>query len=225
MSVGTTLKHVYWSVTLSQQELSPVHAVIISLFNTAFNCLNTAFSLWPVTSAYTTNNFSWTSLLHSPSVVFGIFLYTSGILTEIISEIQRSRFKSDPANAGKPYSGGLFSLARNINYTGYLLWRTGFALAAAGPIWAMFVFAFFFRNFAVQSVPELDNYCQKRVPPYRMQADMCSMGMLGYRSGDEYLTFFSRDFISVNDFSACWTWFGCDCRINGCMDFVGSGIQ
>jgi protein-S-isoprenylcysteine O-methyltransferase Ste14 len=201
MSVGTTVKQVYWSVFLSQQELNPVHGIIISLFNTTFNCLNTFYSLWPATSA-TTYDLSWTSLLHSPSVVAGVFLYSSGILTEIISEIQRSRFKRDPANAGLPYSGGLFSLARNINYTGYLLWRTGFALASAGPIWAIVVFAFFFRNFAVQSVPELDNYCQKRVPPCRKQADMRSTGKPGYRSGNEYLTSFFPDFISVNDFSA-----------------------
>jgi hypothetical protein len=121
MSMGTTLKHVYWSVFVSQQELSPVHAIIISLFNTAFNYLNTTFSLWTITSAYTTNDFSWTSLLRSPSVIVGTILYATGILTETISEVQRSRFKRDPANAGKPYSGGLFSLARNINYTGYLL--------------------------------------------------------------------------------------------------------
>ena len=87
----------------------------------------------------------------------------AGILTETISEIQRSQFKKDPANAGKPYSGGMFGWARNINYGGYLLWRTGFALAAGGPVSALIVGAFFYQNFVTSSIPELDDYCQKRV--------------------------------------------------------------
>ncbi|EEB94925.1 hypothetical protein MPER_06187, partial [Moniliophthora perniciosa FA553] len=43
---------------------------------------------------------------------------------------QRKRFKDDVRNVGKPYTGGLFGLARHINYGGYMLWRTGFAIAA-----------------------------------------------------------------------------------------------
>jgi protein-S-isoprenylcysteine O-methyltransferase Ste14 len=165
MSAGAALKQVFWAVSISQQELPVHHAIIISAFTTAFNCFNTIFSLWSRTSPYTVNDLSWTSLFQSPTVVIGTAIYTIGILTETISEIQRSRFKSDPANAGKPYSGGLFSLARNINYTGYLLWRIGYALAAGGPIWAVGVGAFFFRNFAADGVPELEKYCEKRVFP------------------------------------------------------------
>lgn len=50
----------------------------------------------------------------------------AGILLELVSELQRKRFKDDPANKGKPYAGGLFSLARSINYGGYTLWRGGY---------------------------------------------------------------------------------------------------
>ena len=86
-----------------------------------------------------------------------------GILIETISEIQRAQFKKDPANAGKPYSGGLFGWARNINYGGYLVWRTGYALVAGGPVWGLIVGALVFQNFVKNSIPELDGYCQKRV--------------------------------------------------------------
>lgn len=165
MSAGTALKQIFWVVSISQQELPVDHAIIIAAFTIVFDSLTTAFSIWSRTSPYQSNDLSWPSLLYSPSIVIGTILYITGLLTETISEIQRKQFKSHPANAGKPYSGGLFSWARNINYTGYLLMRTGFALTAGGPIWAIFTAAFFFRNFAVTSVPELDEYCQKRVLP------------------------------------------------------------
>ncbi|GAW05455.1 erg4 erg24 ergosterol biosynthesis-like protein [Lentinula edodes] len=71
-------------------------------------------------------------------------IFILGILVEWGSEIQRLRFKKDVKNRGRVYTKGLFGLTRHINYTGYLFWRTGFALAAAGII------------------PELDEYCEKK---------------------------------------------------------------
>ncbi|PYH90869.1 hypothetical protein BO71DRAFT_486738 [Aspergillus ellipticus CBS 707.79] len=44
----------------------------------------------------------------------------------------RTAFKKDPANKGKPYGDGLFSLATNINYGGYTVWRAGCALVTGG---------------------------------------------------------------------------------------------
>jgi protein-S-isoprenylcysteine O-methyltransferase Ste14 len=157
LSLGGALKHTFWVTTISQMEFPAGIAAGIALFNTVFNCINTVFSLWSVTSPYENN------LLDSPSIVIGSVISVLGILIEVISEIQRAQFKKDPANAGKPYSGGLFGWARHINYGGYLLWRTGFALAAGGPVWGLFSLAFFGQNFVFASIPELDAYCQKRV--------------------------------------------------------------
>ena len=162
MSMGSTIKQVVWAIFISQQELPVGHAVAIAVFNTVFNLLSTSLSLWSRTTVgKSTENF----LFQSPSVLIGTFLYTTGILIESVSEIQRARFKRDPVNAGKPFSSGLFGWARNINYGGYTLWRSGYAWAAAGPVWGLVVGTFFFRDFAVRAVPELDRYCQNRVSP------------------------------------------------------------
>ena len=177
MCLGGALKHAFWATSISQQEMPAKHAVLIAVFNTLFNSLNTIFSIWSVTCPC--NDFD--EPFKSPSVVIGTVLYAVGLLTEVISEIQRKQFKQDPANAGKPYSGGLFGLARHINYAGYLALRTGYALATGGPVWGLITGVFFGQAFARASIPELDGYCQKRVPNLCYLADF-SMEPCGPRS-------------------------------------------
>ena len=179
MSMGSTIKQVFWAIFISQQELPIDHAVGIAVFNTVFNSLCTALSLWSRTTVCkSTDPF----MFQSPAVLIGVVLYTTGILIELVSEIQRAHFKCDPVNAGKPFSGGLFGWARHINYGGYTLWRSGYAWTTAGPVWGLVVGTFFFRNFAVQGVPELDRYCQNRVGPLSVdELIICSTEMLGRR--------------------------------------------
>jgi len=179
VSIGSSIKQVFWAIFISQQELPVSHAIAIAAFNTMFNSISTVLSSWSHTAAFkSTSGF----LLQSPSVLIGSFLYTVGILIETISEIQRNRFKRNPVNARKPYSGGLFGWARNINYGGYALWRSGYAWAAAGPIWGLIVAGIFFRDFALRGVPQLDRYCQNRVSVHLcLSINLCSMGMLGRR--------------------------------------------
>lgn len=55
-----------------------------------------------------------------PELVVGGSLFTVGILLETISEIERAAFKRSKENTGKPYTGGLWSLSRHINYFGRL---------------------------------------------------------------------------------------------------------
>lgn len=95
--------------------------------------------------------------LHSSPLLAGaVTASILGIVIETISELQRKSFKADPKNKGKPYSGGLFSLARHINYSGYALWRPANALAAGGVASAIATFAFFTYNFVANSIPGLD---------------------------------------------------------------------
>ena len=42
----------------------------------------------------------------------GLALFLAGAAVETVSELQRKAFKEDPANRGKVFTGGLFSLAR-----------------------------------------------------------------------------------------------------------------
>ena len=102
-------------------------------------------------------------LSSSPTFLLGVGMYAVGMLTEVISEFQRKAFKADPANKGKPYGGGLFSLATNINYGGYTVWRAGYAITAAGLPWGAVVGGWFFYDFATRGVPVLDQYCTERV--------------------------------------------------------------
>lgn len=96
-------------------------------------------------------------------MILGALLFDLGITTETAAELQRRAFKRDPRNAGKPFSGGLFGLARNINYGGHILWKMGNALAAGGWAWGVLVGAGYLYDFATRGVPVLDGYCEEKV--------------------------------------------------------------
>ena len=128
-------------------------AIAICIFNTVNNSLNTLlFTLAGSNPTYV-----------SPySFYVGAALYTVGILVEPLAEVQRKIFKDKPENKGKPYAGGLFSLARNINYGAYTIWRTGFALACGGPVWAGLAGLAFSYDFATRAIPVLESYCEDK---------------------------------------------------------------
>lgn len=96
-------------------------------------------------------------------MIFGALLFDFGITIELAAEIQRRAFKRDLHNAGKPFSGGLFGLARNINYGGHVLWKMGNALAAGGWVWGFLVGGGHLYDFVTRGVPVLDAYCAMKV--------------------------------------------------------------
>lgn len=154
---GASWKQIYWVLFTSEQECPVVAAIMIGVFNTVFNSINAMLSLWAWSSAAVAEPIS------STFFILGIALFSVGIFFEQYSEIQRKRFKSDPANKGKPFAGGLFSVALNINYGGYTLWRAGYAMVAAGWVWGSFIGVFFFYDFYARALPILDKYCIERV--------------------------------------------------------------
>ncbi|KAL8826031.1 MAG: hypothetical protein Q9170_007563, partial [Blastenia crenularia] len=165
-AVGASFKHAVWQMAISEQEMKPTAAIAISAFNTLFNSANTLLSVWALSSAAPTNLPPSASigdvLLSSPALLVGVLLFGIGETTELFAEFQRKWFKSKPENKGKPYGGGLWSLATNINYGGYTLWRTGYAVAAAGPLWGIVVGSFFFYDFTQRAIPLLDRYCNDK---------------------------------------------------------------
>lgn len=170
MAVGSTLKQSLWVTTISEQEMQPFAASVIGVIASINNTLNSLLSIWAVTSmapAIASAESMVDVCSASPMVSLGIGLYSLGVVTELLSEIQRKRFKENPANAGKPYGGGLFSLATNINYGGFTLWRSGYAIAAAGLPWCLFTAGWFAYDFATRAIPELDDYCTQRVGVFR----------------------------------------------------------
>lgn len=153
MTVAASAKQIFWLVATSKETMPVSNAVMICAFNLLNNALNIlAFSLAAVNPTYA---LPW-------SMYVGAALFGLGILAEPIAEVQRRNFKDDPRNQGKPYSGGLFGLARSVNYGAYTIWRTGFALAAGGPVWAALVGSFFLWDFASRAVPTMEEYCSKR---------------------------------------------------------------
>ncbi|KAF1954122.1 hypothetical protein CC80DRAFT_526846 [Byssothecium circinans] len=156
MSVGSALKHDIWVTFLSGEPLHVQGSLMVGAFNCFFNSMSSYAFLLRATSASTESTFP------QPALLVGSALYVTGILTELIAEIQRKRFKSDPKNKGKPYTGGLWALARHINYGGYTIWRAGYALAGGGWILGALTGAFFFYDFSNRSIPILNEYCEKR---------------------------------------------------------------
>ena len=156
-ALGASWKQIFWVLFTSEQECPVMAAIMIGVFNTVFNSINAMLSLWAWSSAAVSEPLS------STFFILGIALFSIGIFFEQFSEIQRKRFKSDPANKGKPFAGGLFSVALNINYGGYTLWRAGYAMVAAGWLWGGFIGVFFFYDFYARALPILDKYCIERV--------------------------------------------------------------
>ncbi|GKZ81757.1 hypothetical protein AnigIFM56816_006279 [Aspergillus niger] len=165
LSLGSSIKQIATMIFISEQETPVASAIIVAAFNTIINSVNTLLSVWAVTSqvpSTLSSNNSSNFLLANPLVAVGAGAYLIGILTEAVSEFQRTAFKKDPANRGKPYGGGLFSLATNINYGGYTIWRAGYALVTGGLPLAAINFSFFFYDFAARGVPVLDAYLTDR---------------------------------------------------------------
>lgn len=166
LALGASTKHVAWILGISEQEMKPVGALIIGVFHAVGNTLNTMFSLWTLTSAapqMATQSASIKDVItSSPTLMLGLGLYTLGIVTEFASEVDRKRFKAKPENKGKPYGGGLWSWATNINYGGYTLWRTGYAVSAAGLPWGLAVGALSSYKFITSIIPSMDRYCTEK---------------------------------------------------------------
>ncbi|KAJ5432208.1 uncharacterized protein N7458_011364 [Penicillium daleae] len=164
LSLGSSIKQILHMVFISEQAMDVGSAFTIALFNTILNTINTLLSLWAVTSPVTPvlDSSSFINTLLSPPVAVGVAAYAIGLSVEAISEFQRKAFKQDPRNKGKPYGGGLFSLATNINYGAYTVWRSAYALTCGGFVWSATTFAFFFRDFATRGVPVLDEYMTQR---------------------------------------------------------------
>jgi len=158
MTTGSTVKQIFWLMYTSKDEFPPAAAVAVSAYNTLVNSLNNLLFTTVMFSASLSNGGSFPQ----PPLVVGSLLYLGGILTETMAEIQRKKFKDDRKNDGKPFTGGLWSYARHVNYTAYSVWRMGYALASAGWGWGLVVGLWCVGDFSLRAIPVLDDYCTKR---------------------------------------------------------------
>lgn len=151
MAAACSVKQIINILFISEIRLTYSVIVSVSLYETVCNSVA-----------------SLSALVYGPSNQLGTLQYIGmsmfgvGILAELVSELQRKQFKDNPANKGKLYTGGLFSLARHINYGGYTLWRTGLALTSGNYWWAALQFFLHTYYFTTAGVPHLTDYCSKR---------------------------------------------------------------
>lgn len=162
MSLGSSLKQILTTIFVTETAFTPKIATIVAVFNTVINGLNTIFSVWSATSQVPEQG-GLLAISQSPVILAGTAFYLIGIFMEMVSELQRTQFKKDPANKGKPFDGGLFALARHVNYGGYTIWRAAFSFTAGGWPWSLFMFSYFSYDFAARGIPVLDQYLQGRV--------------------------------------------------------------
>ena len=92
---------------------------------------------------------------------FAIVLFTTGCILNTGGEIMRHRWKTNPENKGKLYTGGFFRYSRHINYFGDLLWLTAYAMVSKNW-YATVVPVALFCFFAFYNAPKLDNYLKEK---------------------------------------------------------------
>jgi steroid 5-alpha reductase family enzyme len=112
--------------------------------------------------------------------VAGIALFACGLAFEAIGDVQLTRFKADPANAGLVMDRGLWAWTRHPNYFGdFLVWWAIFATAAGSALpWPLVaavgpaVMAFLLMR--VSGVPILERRMQRSRPGYAEYAKRTS---------------------------------------------------
>ncbi len=90
-----------------------------------------------------------------------IAVFALGSALNTAAEVARKRFKDDPANAGRLYTGGPFSLVRHPNYLGDVLWALGWAMMTRNP-WAFLLPAIAAAGFVLFFIPQLSAYLAGR---------------------------------------------------------------
>lgn len=91
----------------------------------------------------------------------GVALLLLGSALNTGSELQRHRWKLMPAHAGHLYTGGLWSLARHVNYFGDELLFIGWTMVAGRVVLAT-IPAAMAAGFLFVNIPALDRYLAER---------------------------------------------------------------
>jgi steroid 5-alpha reductase family enzyme len=63
--------------------------------------------------------------------IVGIAIWVVGLVIEVVADVQKTRFRADPANAGRFIDTGLWSRSRHPNYFGEILLWIGVMVVAA----------------------------------------------------------------------------------------------
>ena len=164
MAVGSYVKQIYTLLYTANEIMPAYSAMLISASQTFFKSTNSIISLTAATSFLTPGFLlAETRAGISLLLILGSVGYVVGIAGEAISETQRKKFKDDPKNAGKLYTGGSFAYARHINYGSNLVWRVSYAVASGGWVYGLVSVVMLAGQFLMMGVPIMDKYCSKRM--------------------------------------------------------------
>lgn len=152
------LYQAYWGWAISLEPISLQTSLQISTVNMVIDSVLSILYLSRYTSSAATD-----AEVLTPAMLIGFGLSVTGTAIEFVSEGQRRRFKQDPSNKGKLYTGGLFQLARHINYTGFILSRAGQCMLASGWTAGAVCASISCWDLGLRAADILDEYCGKKV--------------------------------------------------------------
>jgi len=121
----------------------------------------TAAAAWAAITSSVRKELNWFTLL-------GFVIWALGFFFELVSDAQKSRFTSNPANKGKFIHEGLWSFSRHPNYFGEIIVWLGVALIALpvlkgwalltliSPIWVIIQLVF------ISGIPMLEKKADER---------------------------------------------------------------
>jgi steroid 5-alpha reductase family enzyme len=98
----------------------------------------------------------------------GLAVWAAGLAVEAVADLQKSRFRADPANEGRFIQGGLWAWSRHPNYFGEIVLWVGVALIAvpvlAGWQWVTLISPLFVTVLLtrVSGVPMLESKADAR---------------------------------------------------------------
>ncbi|KAJ3017620.1 hypothetical protein HKX48_003444 [Thoreauomyces humboldtii] len=136
-------RQIFWALWINDTPMTLSSSLNVALFNLLSDTSNTLLSL--------------TSSLYylGPHQILGTALFTLGSLLETTSEIQRKMFRG--SFPGRVVDTGLWRWARHVNYAGYVLWRTGYAVATSN-MYALWNPLMHLWDFSVRGIPVLEHY-------------------------------------------------------------------
>lgn len=161
MALGGSFKAIFYSIFVSNMAMPAKAALSVGFFktfSTTFNTLLFCASATSAASPYLGNPSGGQPLLASAWWIFCVGMYI-----ETASELQRKAFKDNTQNTGKPFTGGLFSYARHVNYGGFAICKAGFALACCGWLWCGLTLLWLILEFRRRVIPGIDSHCNERV--------------------------------------------------------------
>jgi len=160
VTVGA-MRQAFWITCINLNEWNWELSIVVAIGNNWCDWTHAKCLLKRLAESESSDDDNNNGMIDSLTTCVGVTIFVIGSFLETHSEIQRRRFKDDPNNKGKLYTGGLFAHARHINYLGYILWRMGLGFVSAPPFTLSYGL-YHAVDFYVRAIPLLQNHMQSK---------------------------------------------------------------